>query len=391
MTPRLRVALAQFPAVLLSGSRQVGKTALCRHIWPDANYVTLDLPAEAAAARADSGAFLERHPAPLIVDEIQYAPELLRHMKVRLDASRRPGQYLITGSQDFALMQGVTESLAGRCAVLTLPTLGLGEVGAEDTRGIDALSWRGGWPDLQARAELDRELWLGSYLATYLERDVRNILNVGSLRDFDRFLRAAAYRTGQLLCLSEMARDVGIAVSTAKNWISLLEASHQIMLLEPWHVNPGKRLIKTPKLYFQDVGLLLYLFGFRRWDDVRANAAWGAVWENIVIAECRKAVANSGRRCPLHYWRTAGGDEVDLLIEVGHRCVGAVEIKAAEQPDDRALKGLKAFAQLYGAETMDAAFVVCRTGSPYPMADAGVPVNAVPLQDMVGWIGQAGD
>ena len=389
LTGRLQTALRQFPVVLLSGARQVGKTVLCRHVWPEANYVTLDLPAEAEAARTDSSAFLDRHSSPLIVDEIQYAPELLRHMKVRVDRDRQPGQYLITGSQDFALMQGVTESLAGRCAVLQLPGLGIEEVKAEDTDAIDALSWRGGWPELHARPELDRELWLGSYLATYLERDVRNILNVGSLRDFDRFLRAAAYRTGQLLSLSGLARDVGIAVSTARQWISLLEASHQIVLLEPWHVNPGKRLTKTPKLYFQDVGLLLYLFGFRCWEDVRANAAWGAIWENVVIAECRKAMVDSGRLHPLYYWRTASGDEVDLLIEVGHRRVEVIEVKASAQPDGRALKGLKAFARLYGAEAIDRGFVVCRTPSGYPLGAADLQVDVVSLPTIVAWIGRA--
>jgi len=378
LTPRLIKALRQFPAVLVSGARQVGKTALCRHVWPAANYVTLDLPAEADAARREPEAFLQRHPSPLIVDEIQYAPELLRYMKAKLDQDRSPGQYLITGSQDFALMQGVTESLAGRCAVLTLPTLCMAELHAQTTATIDALAWRGGWPELHARPELDRELWLGSYLATYLERDVRNMLNIGSLRDFDRFLRAAAYRTGQLLSLSEMARDVGIAVSTAKNWISLLEASHQIILLETWHVNPGKRLIKSPKLYFQDTGLLLYLFGFRAWADVMANAAWGAIWENIVVAECRKAVLNAGHPSPLYYWRTVNGEEVDLLIETGHRRVIALEIKAAERPGTDALKGLCAFTRLYGPDAIERQSVVCRASSSYPLGTSGCRAVSLP-------------
>ena len=160
LAPRLETALRQFPAVLVSGARQMGKTALCRHVWPEAHYVTLDLPAEAESARHDASAFLQRHPAPLIIDEIQYAPELLRHLKVRLDRDRSPGQYLITGAQDFALMQGVTESLSGRGAVLRLPTLGLAEAGATTPAAIDALAWRGGWPELQARPGLDRELWL---------------------------------------------------------------------------------------------------------------------------------------------------------------------------------------------------------------------------------------
>ncbi len=381
LAPRLATALGQFPAVLLTGARQVGKTALCRHVCPQAHYVTLDLPAEAESARHDASAFLQRHPAPLIVDEIQYAPELLRHLKVRLDRHRAPGQYLITGSQDFALMQGVSESLSGRCAVLRLPTLGLAEVGASTPAAIDALAWRGGWPELHARPDLDRELWLGSYLATYLERDVRNILNVGSLRDFDRFLRAAAYRAGRLLSLSELARDVGIAVSTAKNWLSLLLASHQVFLLEPWHVNPGKRLVKSPKLYFQEVGFLLYLLGFRGPADVMANPAWGAIWENIVAAECRKALVNAGRPPTLYYWRTANGEEVDLLLERGPRRVDAFEIKAAEAPATPDLKGLDAFARLYGRAALARQAVICRTPASFPIGNHGA--HALPLPEAI--------
>jgi len=378
---RVEAALRQFPVVLVSGARQVGKTALCRRTWPEARYVTLDLPAEAESAEKDAEAFLDRHPAPLIVDEIQYAPSLLRHMKVRVDRDRKSGSYLITGSQDFALMQGVTESLAGRCAVLKLAPMSAAEAGVTDNEALDAFAWRGGWPELHARAELDRELWLGSYLTTYLERDVRNLLHIGNLRDFDRFLRAAAYRTGQLLSLSEMARDVGIAVNTAKSWLSLLQASHQVFLLDPWHVNPGKRLIKTPKLYFEDVGFLLYLFGFSSHRDAVANPAWGSIWENLVIAECRKALLNAGKSAPLYYWRTADGQEVDLLFEIGHRRVKAFEIKAAEHPDASALKGLSAFARAYGPDCLAEQAVICRTQTPYPLTTP--ETLAIPLPQAI--------
>ena len=163
-----------------------------------------------------------------------------------------------------------------------------------------------------SRPSLDRDLWMGSYLATYLERDVRNILNVGSLRDFDRFLRAAALRVGQLLSLSEIARDVGISPNTAKSWVSILEASQQIFLLEPYHTSAGKRLIKTPKLYFSDPGLLIYLLGFAEWSAVTHNAAWGSIWENLVISEVRKQFLNQGKRPPCWFWRIAQGEEIDL-------------------------------------------------------------------------------
>jgi predicted AAA+ superfamily ATPase len=381
ITARLKQALAQFPVVVVTGARQVGKTSLCRRVWPDAAYATLDIPLLAETARLDPNRFFQNHPAPVILDEIQYAPGLLRHLKVQVDKHRRPGMYLVTGSQDFLLMHGVVESLAGRCAVLTLPALSLAEVtaaGCLRAEKSDDFFWRGGYPELWQRPELDRELWLGSYLTTYLERDVRNILHVDSLRDFDRFLRAAAARAGQLLSLSELARDVGVAPNTIKKWVSLLQASHQVMLLEPWHRNVGKRLIKTPKLYFTDPGLLLYLQGFRSWPDVLHHAQWGAVWENIVVAELRKTLANLGERRPFYFWRTAAGEEVDIVIEAGGGRFQCAECKAGESARERDTKGLHALAQEHGSRAVIAARCVCRCAAPYPLDGAG-RLAATPL------------
>ncbi len=385
MGRRLREGLRGFPVVALTGARQVGKTSLCRHVWPDAAYVTLDIPSVADSARLAPERFLDEHPPPLILDEIQYAPELLRHLKVRVDRDPRPGSYLVTGSQDFLLMQGVTESLAGRCAVLALPPLALSEVleaGAIPADEADTYFWRGGWPALWRDRTLDRDLWHGSYVATYLERDVRNILNVGSLRDFDRFLRACALRAGQLLSLAELARDVGVAPNTAKAWLSVLQASHQVFLIEPWHVNAGKRLIKSPKLHLGDSGLLLYLMGFRRWTDVLASAGFGAIWENIVVAEVRKALWNQGRRDPLYFWRTAAGEEVDLVIETGARRFIAVECKAAERVEAGDARGIRAMGRAYGDAAMEAAICVCRTPRAYPLSPDG-RLHAMPLRAAV--------
>ncbi len=389
LTPCLKRAAKQFPAVLVSGARQVGKTALCRHVWPQAHYVSLDIPSSAESARYDPLRFLSEHPTPLIVDEVQYAPELLRYVKARIDEDRTPGQYLLTGSQDFAVMQGVTETLAGRCAILRLPTLGIEELEASDNRAVDELLWRGGWPELHARPELDRELWLGSYLATYLERDVRNILNVGSLRDFDRFLRAAAYRAGQLVSFSEIARDVGVALNTVRKWVSVLEASHQIVLLEPWFSNEGKRLIKTPKLYFRDTGLLIYLLGFRAWKDVRAHAMWGAVWENAVVAEFHKAFANRGLRQRMWFWRTVNDEELDLIVDFGPGDVWAFEIKASEKPEPRDLKGFGSFAKQYGETAFSHGMCICRNAASYPLSKDG-RIRAVPLAEGLSLLAKHG-
>jgi uncharacterized protein len=241
-------AFAQFPCLVLSGARQAGKTSLVRHLFPQADYVTLDIPRDAETARLDPSGFLASRREPLIVDEVQYVPELPRHLKIAIDRDRRPGCFILTGSQDFSLMQGVSESLAGRCAVLSLPTLALAEAfPAATLQDADAFCWRGGFPDLWQRPELDRDLWLGSYFATYLERDVRNTLKVGSLRDFDRFLRAGALQVGQLLSLVELARDVGIAPNTAKSWLSILQASRPSGL--PTMKPSGTRLPPWPSIH----------------------------------------------------------------------------------------------------------------------------------------------
>jgi hypothetical protein len=375
----LKSAFAQFPVVVLTGARQAGKTSLVRHLFPNADYVTFDIPREAESARLDFPAFLRQHPEPLIVDEVQYVPEALRHLKNVVDRDRQPGRFILTGSQDFSVMAGVTESLAGRCAVLSLPTLSLAEIDAKASlEKVDRFCWRGGFPELWQRPDLDRDLWLGSYLATYLERDVRNILNIGSLRDFDRFLRAAALRAGQLLSLSELARDVGVAPNTAKSWVSILEASRQIFLLEPYHSSAGKRLIKTPKLYFSDPGLLTYLLGFPNWEAVVRNAAWGAVWENLVISEVHKHFLNSGKRPPCWFWRTVQGEEVDLLIEAGPKQFLAIECKTASQIEPRTLKGFAAIEKTYGPKSLKKAAVVCRTEKAYPLAQKS-RITALPL------------
>ncbi|MBU0676628.1 MAG: ATP-binding protein [Verrucomicrobia bacterium] len=368
-------AHAQFPALVLTGARQTGKTSLARHLLPQADYVTFDLPVNAESARLNPEAFLAKHGEPLILDEIQYVPDLLRYLKVAIDRDRRPGRFFLTGSQDFAMMQGVTESLAGRCAVLSLPPLSLSEAGGS----ADGYCWRGGYPELCSEPELDRELWLGSYLTTYLERDVRNVTQVSSLRDFDRFLRGAALRSGQLLSMAELARDVGVAPNTVKSWISILQSSHQIFLLEPYHVNRGKRLIKTPKLYCTDTGLMLYLQGFRDWFAVMESPSWGSVWENLVIGEVRKFFQNRGERPPLYFWRTTVGDEVDLLIEMGPSRFCVIECKTAAQIEPRALKGINKLKADYGKESVLAAAVVCRSDASYPLSDDG-RVTAIPLE-----------
>lgn len=379
LQPSLAAAWSQFPVVVLTGARQVGKTTLARHFLPDAGYVTLDVPAQAERARLNPEEMFSSQPSPLILDEVQYAPSLFRQLKIRVDQSRAAGQYLVTGSQNFELMAGVSESLAGRAAILTLPALTLREVpGAKDLNAIDAFLWRGSYPQLWQQPNLNRELWLGSYLATYLERDVRNLLAVGSLRDFDRFLRACALRAGQILSYAELARDVAIAPNTAKSWISVLEASQQIFLLEPYHRARTKRLVKSPKLYFCDTGMLTYLMGFTAAGELSRHALWGAIWENAVVSEIRKSFLVRGARPPLWFWRTSSGEELDVLIELAPEKFVIVECETAAEVDLSAIRSLRALKAEYGETSVSKAFVACRTESAYPLAEEGV-VEAVPL------------
>jgi hypothetical protein len=375
----LAAAWAQFPVVVLTGARQVGKTTLARQFLPKAGYVTLDVPAEAELARLNPHDLFGGRDSPLILDEVQYAPNIFRQLKIRVDQNRVAGQYLVTGSQSFELMAGISESLAGRAAILTLPALTLRELpGTKDLRAIEAFLWRGSYPQLWQQPDLDRALWLGSYLATYLERDVRNLLAVGSLRDFDRFLRACALRAGQLLSYAELARDVGISPNTAKSWISVLEASQQIFLLEPYHRARTKRLVKSPKLYFCDTGMLTYLMGFTQASELPRHALWGAIWENAVVTEIRKSFLVRGLRPPLWFWRTSAGEELDVLIELAPERFVVIDCKAAEQVDVSAIRGLRPLQAEYGVASVAKAFVVCRTERAYPLAAEGA-IEAVPL------------
>jgi uncharacterized protein len=299
--------------------------------------VSLDLPSVAEEAEESGERFLARHPPPTIIDEVQYAPGLFRYLKHAIDLRRdEPGQFLLTGSQRFSLMQGVTESLAGRVAIVELHSLSLAELerwSGEAADGDRFWAWlfSGGYPELHARG-LDPTRFHADYVTTYLERDVRQLVNVRSLRDFDRFLRLCAIRTGQLVSLSSLAADVGISPNTVKSWLAVLEASGVIHLLEPYYRNLGKRLVKTPKLYFLDTGLACFLAGFRTPADLRGSALAGALFETQVLGQILRWYANRGEPPSLYFYRDHHGNEVDFVVPVGER-LRLVEAKLAEDPD----------------------------------------------------------
>lgn len=365
--------------MVLTGARQTGKTATFRRLFPDAAFISLDLPSESEQAEKEPDEFLRRHPAPAIIDEIQYAPSLFRHLKAAVDADRgRSGQYFVTGSQRFSLMKGAADSLAGRADIVDLETLSLAEIrdGVADA-GVESAIVRGGFPELWAAPEIDAIAFHNSYLATYLERDVRSLTNVGSLRDFERFLRACALRSANLLNKADLARDVGISPSTANQWLSILEASGQVCLLEPWFSNRTKSIVKSPKLYLADTGLLCTLLNIRSVDDLRASPSVGAVWETFVFAQLRHRERKAGRAGSLFFWRDRTR-EVDFLVETGGR-VSLFEAKWAELPGAADAVNIAFARDVIGPTHVAAGAVVSRARHSFPVAKG---IRALPVDEL---------
>ncbi|MBI4904343.1 MAG: ATP-binding protein [Acidobacteria bacterium] len=366
MSARLAQTAATFPVIVLTGARQAGKTTLLRHTFPNHTYLSLDLPSVAEMADLDPDAFFRRFPGPLLIDEVQYAPGLFRHLKSRIDADRHTmGRYILTGSQRFPLMQAVSESLAGRAAVLGLETLSAAEAGLRTDADYPLILHRGMFPELWRLREMDTLAFYSSYVSTYLERDVRQVLNVSSLRDFERFLRACAVRSGQLLNLSDLARDVGIRVQTARDWLSVLETTNQIHLLEPYFENIGKRIVKSPKLYLADTGLLCFLLGLDA-ASLRVTPLVGLVWETFVCAEFRKRHATASTPLSLWFYRDAQGREIDF-VEMGGGRLNLYEVKWAEEADERWLSNLHEVAAILarGVQQPGDLRLICRTRETY--------------------------
>ena len=348
MEERLRRLAAAFPVLILTGARQTGKTALLKRLFPDHHYVSLDLQLLAEQAEEAPASFLQDHPAPLVIDEVQYAPGLFRHLKVAVDGARsRRGQFILTGSQKFPSMRGVSDSLAGRCAVLELPGLCVDEMRDAGWRPRPAAAGemlaRGSFPELWADPAIPAREFYQSYVSTYLERDLRQIVNVGSLRDFERFLRACAVRAGQLLNKSGIARDVGISQTTVGQWLSALEAGNQVTLLEPFFANVGKRLVKSPKLYFNDTGLLCFLLGIGA-DDLGRSPLTGPIWENFVCGELRTRLSLTRPDWSLWFYRDQQNREADFLIQGPYERIRLLDAKWAETARGGAFAALDAVA-----------------------------------------------
>lgn len=392
----LRHATAGFPAVVLTGPRQSGKTTLVRHefgaTW---SYCSLDDPAIRLQASADPGLILMRYPPPVILDEIQYAPDLLHLVKKDIDEHRsRRGRYVITGSQTFPLMQGVTESLAGRAAILSLLSMSIREVEGLADPGV---GWKemlfpadsrpappattvmrrvfeGGYPEPALSTGMNIRLWHSSFVQTYLERDVRGLRAIEDLGDFQRFLFALAARTAGLLSLEDLARDLGVTGKTVKAWISVLEASGQVAILKPYHTSPGKRLVKRPKVYFLDTGTLAFLLGLAGPDQVFSGISAGPMFEAAVLGQLQRLFLHRGEPSRLYFWRTAAGHEVDFIVEDGRTLI-PVEAKLTASPSPRDAIAIEEFQKLFGRKA-GRGLVVCLCPERQALTRT---VDAVPL------------
>ena len=368
------------PVVVLTGARQTGKTSLVKHLFPGHELVTLDLPSEAEQAEHDPVAFLSRHKPPIVVDEVQYAPGLFRHIKAVVDRDRgRAGQFILTGSQRLPLMRSVSDSLAGRADIMELETLSWSEVKAAlPATTVEEFLVRGGFPELHDKPELDAQSFYRSYIATYLERDLRQLLQVSSLRDFERFVRACGLRSAQLLNRTDLARDVGIAGSTAAAWLAVLDASGQAVLLEPWFGNRTKSLVKSPKLYLRDAGLTSFLVGIRGPRDLAASPLAGALWETLVFGEIRRLQVNTAGGWSLNFWRDRSR-EADFLWHHAGRFELA-DAKWTELPGAEDLTALRRVAAELPRGSVDGLSIVCRSPHGFPLPPDGqvVPLHGLP-------------
>ncbi|MGE3954413.1 MAG: ATP-binding protein [Parachlamydiales bacterium] len=336
-----------YPVITVTGPRQSGKTTLVKQVFPDKPYVNLEDPEALAVAVNDPRAFLRRFPKGAILDEIQQAPRLLSYIQVIVDEAGQMGMFILTGSHQLRLHESVTQSLAGRTALLFLLPLSLSELTQSGIElSLDEALYTGGYPGIYSR-RLTPTRTYRNYFQTYIQRDLHQLMHVKDLTQFKRFVGLCAGRIGQLVNYDSLAGDVGVSPATVREWLSILEASFIIIRLQPYHENFGRRIIKSPKLYFTDVGLACYLLGIKNTTHVARDPLRGNLIENLVLLELMKTRLNRGLDPHLFYWRDAHGNEVDFLFQDARELI-AIEVKGAQTYNQRLAKGLLSFQDLVG-------------------------------------------
>ena len=338
---------SQYPVVTLTGPRQSGKTTLCRKVFPDMAYANLESPDVREYAASDPRGFLAVYESGVIIDEIQRVPNLVSYIQGIVDERKVPGQFILTGSQQFEVMNTISQSLAGRTALLKLLPFSISEV-RETTlpESLDALLLKGFYPRIHDQA-LNPTQALGDYYETYVEKDLRQLSSIRDLRLFHKFVRLCAGRIGQIVNMQSLANDTGVSHTTVQEWLSLLEASYIIFLLKPWYRNISKRLIKSPKIYFYDVGLAAYLLGMESEIHVTRDPLRGNLFENLALMEVVKHRFNRGRKNVVTFYRDSRGNEVDMILESGHDLF-PLEVKAGATIAEDFFKGLKHFSRVAG-------------------------------------------
>ena len=393
-------ATEAFPAVLVTGPRQVGKSTLLKENMTSGTYVSMDDRIVMQAVRQDPRGFLKMQGIPLILDEIQRVPEIFLDIKYIIDADRRSGMYILTGSQRFELMQGISESLAGRIGIVNMLGLSMREIignpfdepffpeishiadrkSSIDTenREIWNIIHKGGMPELYANPKMDWENYYASYVDTYIERDVRELAQVGDSGTFVQFMTALAARSGALLNMHAMAAEIGIDDKTVKRWISILEASGIIYLLKPFSLNINKRIVKTPKVYFTDTGLICYLCRWLTPDHLINGAQAGQIYETFVISEILKSYYNAGKVPNMFFFRNTAGQEVDLLFYRNHTLY-PVEIKKTASPNSKDIKHFKTLHSFFPSLEIGRGGIICNYPDALPLDEKNmiIPVNVI--------------
>ena len=346
MIPRLATStlsrLAKgFPVIALTGPRQSGKTTLAKHVFPNKTYVSLENPEELEFAQKDPKRFLARFKEGAILDEVQRCPSLLSWLQGLVDERSRMGDFVLTGSSQFELVAGITQSLAGRVGRVELLPLSIQELAQAHQlpSQLNTCLLQGGYPSIYDR-QVSPQDWFSNYIATYIERDVRQLIAVRDLTQFQRFVKMCAARSGQILNLAALGADCGLSASTAREWLSVLEASYLVTRIQPYYQNFGKRLVKTPKLYFLDVGLMAWLIGIRDTVTLDTHVSRGALFETFVVSELIKRQYNQGQNADLYFWRDSVGNEIDLLLDTPQG-LQAIEIKSGSTFASDWIKGFK--------------------------------------------------